>query len=83
MLEAAKPVPWWPAADGPQATEGPQVGFQVKEEVRIGLEFDRAVLIMIVVRKTTARRNDGKRILNDSWVEKSDLQARTQKKVES
>ena len=62
---------------------GPQVGFQVKEEVRIGLEFDRAVLIMIVVRKTTARRNDGKRILNDRWVEKSNLQVRAQMKVES
>lgn len=76
-------MPWKPAADGPQATVGPQVGFQVKEEVRIGLDFDRAVLITVVVRKTTAGRNDGKRILNERWIEKLNLQVRAQKKVES
>lgn len=59
-------MPWWPAADGPQATVGPQVGFHVKEEVSIGLGFDMAVArVMIVVRKITAGRNDGKRILTN------------------
>ena len=62
---------------------GPQVGFQVKEEVRIGLEFDWAVLITVVVRKTTVERNDGKRILKDRRVEKSDLHKRAQRKVGS
>lgn len=65
-------MPWWPAADGPQATVGPQVGFHVKEEVSIGLEFDRAVArVMVVVRKITAGKNDGKRILTSWWVKES------------
>lgn len=69
LLAAAKPMPWWPAADGPQATVGPQVGFHVKEEVSIGFEFDRAVArVMIVARKITVGRNDGKCILISWWV---------------
>lgn len=51
---------------------GPQVGFHVKEEVSIGLRFDRAVArVTVVVRKITAGRNDGKRMLTSWWVKES------------
>jgi len=49
-------VPWTPAADGPQATVGPQFWFQVKEEVRTGfwacarLAARRSVMMVEVVR---------------------------------
>ena len=38
---------------------GPQVGFQVKEEVRIGLGFDWAVVgLRMVVKKRRVGRNE-------------------------
>ena len=71
-MEAAKPTPWKPAADGPQATVGPHLGFQVKDEVSIGLGFDCAtVSVMVVVKRSAAGRKEGKRMLSDRWIKES------------
>lgn len=77
---------WYPAAEGPQATVGPQVGFQVKEEVRMGLGFDwAAVEWKVVVKRRRIGRNEcvegeKERIL---WDEGTDLYKRIQRNVGS
>ena len=46
----------------------PHLGFQVKEEVSIGLVFDWAIVrVMVIVKRSVAGRKEGKRILNDWW----------------
>ena len=45
----------------------PHLGFQVKEEVSIGLGFDWAVVrVMVVVKRSAAERKE--RILSDWWI---------------
>ena len=48
---------------------GPHLGFQVKEEVSIGLGFDWAVvrvMVVVVVKRSAAGRKE--RILSDWWI---------------
>ena len=41
----------------------------MKEEVSIGLGFDWAIVrVMIIVKRSAARRKEGKRILSDWWI---------------
>ena len=44
----------------------PHLGFQVKEEVSIGLGFDWAIVrVMVIVKSRVVGSKEGKRILSD------------------